>query len=157
MRDAHTVAKVRAAENALMAELPEGALMQRAASGLAAVCAGLLARADRTARTAGAGAAAGVYGSRVVVLAGSGDNGGDALHAGARLAARGAVVTAIAAGSRVHEGAAAALRGSGGGMIEGAGDRARPPIAAAGLIIDRLLGIAARLRRRDPTHGAPQE
>src|SRR5258708_15483554 len=150
MRDAHTVAKVRAAENALMAELPEGALMQRAASGLAAVCAGLLARADRTARTAGAGAAAGVYGSRVVVLAGRGDNGGDALHAGARLAARGAVVTAIAAGSRVQEGAAAALRGWGGRMIEAADDRARPAIAAADLIIDGLLGIGGRGGLRDP-------
>jgi hydroxyethylthiazole kinase-like uncharacterized protein yjeF len=150
MRDARTVAKVRAAENALMAELPEGALMQRAASGLAAACAGLLARADRTTRTTGAGAAAGVYGSRVVVLAGSGDNGGDALHAGARLAARGAVVTAIAAGSRVHEGGTAALRGSGGRMIEAADDRARPAIAAADLIIDGLLGIGGRGGLRDP-------
>src|SRR5258708_31825132 len=153
MRDAHTVAKVRAAENALMAELPEGALMQRAASGLAAVCAGLLARADRTARTAGAAAAAGVSGSGVVVLAGRGDNGGDALHAGARLAARGAVVTAIAAGSRVHEGAAAALRGSGGRMIEAADDRARPAIAAADLIIDGLLGIGGRGGLRGPAKG----
>jgi ADP-dependent NAD(P)H-hydrate dehydratase / NAD(P)H-hydrate epimerase len=150
MRDAHTVAKVRAAENALMAELPEGTLMQRAASGLGAVCAGLLARTDPAARTAAAGAAAGVYGSRVVVLAGSGDNGGDALHAGARLAARGAVVTAIAAGSRVHEGGTAALRASGGRMIEAADDRARPAIAAADLIIDGLLGIGGRGGLRDP-------
>lgn len=150
MRDAHTVAKVRAAENALMAELPEGALMQRAASGLGAVCAGLLARADPGARKAAAGAAAGVYGSRVVVLAGSGDNGGDALHAGARLAARGAVVTVIAAGSRVHEGGTAALRASGGRMIEAADDRARPAIAAADLIIDGLLGIGGRGGLRDP-------
>jgi NAD(P)H-hydrate repair Nnr-like enzyme with NAD(P)H-hydrate epimerase domain len=35
MRAAHTVEQVRAAEAALMAELPEGALMQRAAAGLA--------------------------------------------------------------------------------------------------------------------------
>src|ERR1700756_2798480 len=75
MRNAHAVADVRAAEQALMAALPPGTLMQRAAAGLAAVCAGLLPR---------------VYGSRVVVLAGSGDNGGDALYAGARLARRGA-------------------------------------------------------------------
>ena len=150
MRNAHAVAEVRAAEGALMATVPEGALMQRAASGLAAACAGLLARADPATRTAGPGAAAGVYGSRVVVLAGSGDNGGDALHAGARLAARGAVVTAIAAGSRVHEGGTAALRGSGGRMIEAADDRARPAIAAADLIIDGLLGIGGRGGLRDP-------
>ena len=70
--------------------------MQRAAAGLAAVCAGLL-------REAG-----GVYGARVVVLAGTGDNGGDALYAGARLARRGAAVTAVQAGARMHaEGARA--------------------------------------------------
>ncbi|MFG2395460.1 NAD(P)H-hydrate epimerase, partial [Streptomyces lavendulae] len=75
MRTAYSVETVRAAERELMARLPEGALMARAAAGLAAVCAGLLGR---------------VYGSRVVVLAGPGDNGGDALYAGARLARRGA-------------------------------------------------------------------
>ena len=42
MRDAYSVAKVRAAEAALMALVPDGALMQRAAAGLASVCAGLL-------------------------------------------------------------------------------------------------------------------
>ena len=150
MRDAHTVAEIRAAESALMAQLPEGALMQRAASGLAAACAGLLGRAGRTAGPAGTPGTAGVYGSRVVVLAGSGDNGGDALHAGARLAARGAVVTAIATGSHVHEGGTAALRGSGGRLIEAADDRARRVIAAADLIIDGLLGIGGRGGLRDP-------
>ena len=73
MRNAHAVADIRAAEQALMARVPPGALMQRAAAGLAAVCAGLVPR---------------VYGSRVVVLAGSGDNGGDGLYAAARLARR---------------------------------------------------------------------
>src|ERR1017187_3055931 len=81
MRNAHLVADIRVAERALMATMPEGALMQRAVAGLASVCAGLLGR---------------VYGASVVVLAGSGDNGGDALHAGAVLARRGAVVTAVA-------------------------------------------------------------
>src|ERR1700727_2230055 len=74
MRVAYSVSKVRAAEAALMALVPDGALMQRAAAGLASVCAGLLRD--------GAG---GVYGARVVVLAGTGDNGGDALYAGGRL------------------------------------------------------------------------
>jgi ADP-dependent NAD(P)H-hydrate dehydratase / NAD(P)H-hydrate epimerase len=141
VRDAHFVAAVRAAESALMAKVPEGALMQRAAAGLAAACAGLLARASRP---------AGVYGSRVAVLAGSGDNGGDALYAAARLAGRGAVVTAIAAGSRVHEGGSAALRGSGGRLVEAFDDRARPAIASADLIIDGLLGIGGRGGLRDP-------
>ncbi len=87
MRQAHAVNDVRAAERALIALVPEGTLMQRAAAGLASVCAGLLGN---------------VYGSHVVVLAGTGDNGGDALFAGARLAGRGAAVTAVAAGSGMH-------------------------------------------------------
>ncbi|MBO0805574.1 MAG: bifunctional ADP-dependent NAD(P)H-hydrate dehydratase/NAD(P)H-hydrate epimerase, partial [Nocardiopsaceae bacterium] len=70
MRDAYQVAKVRAAEAALMALVPDGTLMQRAAAGLAAVCVGLL-REGR----------GGVYGARIAVLAGPGDNGGDALYA----------------------------------------------------------------------------
>ncbi|MBO0819156.1 MAG: bifunctional ADP-dependent NAD(P)H-hydrate dehydratase/NAD(P)H-hydrate epimerase, partial [Actinobacteria bacterium] len=61
MRNAHDVATIRAAEQALMATVPPGALMQRAAAGLASVCAQLVPA---------------VYGARVVVLAGSGDNGG---------------------------------------------------------------------------------
>jgi ADP-dependent NAD(P)H-hydrate dehydratase / NAD(P)H-hydrate epimerase len=144
MRNAHAVAGVRAAEGALMALLPGGALMQRAAAGLAATCAGLLSRAGRPGPTRG------VHGSRVVVLTGSGDNGGDALYAGARLAARGAVVTAVAAAERMHEGGAAALRASGGQVIEAADQTADAAIAAADLIIDGLLGIGGRGGLREP-------
>jgi hydroxyethylthiazole kinase-like uncharacterized protein yjeF len=151
MRQAHSVADVRAAEQALMAKVPDGVLMQRAAAGLASVCAGLLGH---------------VYGSRVVVLTGTGDNGGDALYAGARLAARGASVVAIAAGSRLHEGGAAALTASGGRVVpvapppaasaghdtagndataaDGVGGEAESAIAAADLVIDGLLGIGGR-------------
>src|SRR5215831_240975 len=135
MRNAHAVADVRAAEQALMADLPPGALMQRAAAGLAAVCAGLMTR---------------VYGSRVVVLAGSGDNGGDALYAGARLARRGARVVAVAAGSRVHEEGAAALR-TAGGQVTGLGDAGlEATMHAADLVLDGLLGIGGRGGLREP-------
>ncbi len=103
MRDAYEVAAVRAAERALMELVPDGTLMGRAATGLAAVCASLLRQHPGQ-----------VYGTRVVVLAGSGDNGGDALYAGAWLARRGAAVTAVAAGSRAHPGGAEALRRAGG-------------------------------------------
>src|SRR5277367_55146 len=106
MRVAYSVSKVRAAEAALMALVPDGALMQRAAAGLASVCAGLLRD--------GAG---GVYGARVVILAGTGDNGGDALYAGERLARRGASVTAIQAGPGLHAAGAAALRAAGGRFV----------------------------------------
>jgi ADP-dependent NAD(P)H-hydrate dehydratase / NAD(P)H-hydrate epimerase len=135
MRNAHHVAAVRAAESALMAKVPEGALMQRAAAGLASVCAGLLPA---------------VYGSRVVVLVGSGDNGGDALYAAARLAARGAVVTAVAAAARVHEAGAAALRDCGGRLTDAADPAAERAIAAADLVIDGLLGIGGHGGLREP-------
>jgi ADP-dependent NAD(P)H-hydrate dehydratase / NAD(P)H-hydrate epimerase len=144
MRNAHSVAHVREAERALMAKLPDGALMQRAAAGLASVCAGLLGA---------------VSGSRVAILVGSGDNGGDALYAGARLAARGATVTAIAAAPRVHAAGAAALRASGGQLIEvaaAAADQAQIPGSAgdaihrADLVIDGLLGIGGRGGLREP-------
>src|SRR5260370_28842389 len=110
MRDAYQVAAVRAAERALMEIVPDGALMARAAAGLASVCVSLLAWYPGQ-----------VYGTRVVVLAGSGDNGGDALYAGALLARRGAAVTAIAAGPRTHPGRPAPLRAAGG---RGSGDPA---------------------------------
>ncbi len=136
MRNAHEVAKVRAAEQSLMAQLPPGTLMQRAAAGLAAVCAGL--------------AGGRVPGSRVVVLAGSGDNGGDALYAGARLAARGASVLAVRAAAKIHEAGAAALRAAG-GRVAAADDPAVPAaIGAADLILDGLLGIGGRGGLREP-------
>jgi len=135
MRRAHEVAKVRAAESALMATLPEGALMQRAAFGLASVCARLLGQA---------------YGAQVVVLTGSGDNGGDALYAGALLARRGAAVRAVTAGSRTHQGGAGALRAAG-GLLFGAADRGVPDmIAGADLIVDGMLGIGGKGGLRGP-------
>ncbi|MGZ4639906.1 MAG: NAD(P)H-hydrate epimerase, partial [Actinomycetes bacterium] len=89
MRRAYDVSTVRAAEGRAMAALPDGALMQRAAAALATVCTRLVER---------------VYGARVLLLVGTGDNGGDALFAGARLAARGARVEALLLGSRSHAG-----------------------------------------------------
>ena len=135
MRYAHQVPKVRAAEQALMAELPPGVLMQRAAAGLASVSAGLVGK---------------VPGARVVVLAGSGDNGGDALYAGARLASRGAAVLAVTAGSRVHEEGAAALRAAGGRLASPDDAAAPAALGAADLILDGLLGIGGRGGLREP-------
>jgi hydroxyethylthiazole kinase-like uncharacterized protein yjeF len=145
MRDAYQVAAVRAAEQALMGRVPDGTLMGRAAAGLASVCAAVLRAAPGH-----------VYGARVVVLAGRGDNGGDALYAGALLARRGAAVTAIAAGSAVHPGGAAALREAGGRVSSpadvGYADAvpAAHPIAGADLIVDGLLGIGGRGGLREP-------
>ncbi|MCX4456157.1 NAD(P)H-hydrate dehydratase [Streptomyces sp. NBC_01340] len=128
MRTAYSVETVRAAERELMARLAEGALMQRAAAGLAAACADLLGR---------------VYGSRVVLLVGSGDNGGDALYAGARLARRGAGVTAVLlAPERTHGAGLAALRRAG-GTVAGSG-AAEELVLRADLVVDGIVGIGGK-------------
>ncbi|MEU3890839.1 NAD(P)H-hydrate dehydratase [Streptomyces sp. NPDC029041] len=128
MRTAYSVETVRNAERELMARLPEGALMQRAAAGLAAACADLLGR---------------VYGSRVVLLVGSGDNGGDALYAGARLARRGAGVTAVLlAPERAHAAGLAALRRAG-GRVAAAG-RGEALVEGADLVLDGIVGIGGK-------------
>jgi hydroxyethylthiazole kinase-like uncharacterized protein yjeF len=158
MRDAYQVAKVRAAEAKLMALVPDGALMHRAAAGLASVAASLLRQEPGH-----------LYGARVVLLVGTGDNGGDALYTGGLLARRGVAVTAIQAGPRMHPGGAAALRAAGGrfltvapprglddtrpdagGARYDAGRDARHAIGHTDLIIDGLLGIGGKGGLREP-------
>jgi hydroxyethylthiazole kinase-like uncharacterized protein yjeF len=132
MRLAWRVADVRAAEKALMATLPEGTLMQRAAAGLARRCVLLL---DET---------GGVYGASVLLLVGSGDNGGDTLYAGASLAARGARVRALLLNpERVHLAGLAALRRAGGYTVRDLPDR-------ADLVLDGIVGIGASGGLRPP-------
>ncbi|MFZ3559310.1 NAD(P)H-hydrate dehydratase [Streptomyces sp. BH055] len=130
MRIAHDVETVRSAERALMARLPEGALMQRAAAGLATACADLLGK---------------VYGSRVALLVGSGDNGGDALYAGARLARRGAGVTALLLSpDRAHPGGLAALRAAGGTALDAQDESATERVGRADLVVDGIVGIGGK-------------
>ncbi|WP_214108762.1 NAD(P)H-hydrate dehydratase [Acrocarpospora catenulata] len=136
MRTAYTSDQIRAAEHALMATLPAGALMDRAAAGLTAVLAGLLA-----------GLHGKVYGSRVALLVGSGDNGGDTLLAGAALAERGARVEAVLAGARTHERGLATLRAAGGRAVPAPGLAA---IERADLIVDGLVGIGGAGALREP-------
>ncbi|HEY7050044.1 MAG TPA: NAD(P)H-hydrate dehydratase [Jatrophihabitantaceae bacterium] len=128
MRGVWPVSDVRAAEAALMARLPDGALMQRAAAGLAVHCGQMLGR---------------VYGASVVLLVGSGSNGGDALYAGARLADRGAQVTAVLLDpERAHRGGLIALRMAGGRAVSA---KAGPDvIEAADLVVDGILGIGGK-------------
>ncbi|WP_433251579.1 NAD(P)H-hydrate dehydratase [Streptosporangium sp. CA-135522] len=136
MLTAYTADRIRAAESTLMAGLPEGTLMERAATGLAVICARTLGR---------------VYGSRVVLLVGGGDNGGDALYAGARLASRGARVDAVLAGTRVHEAGLAALRRAGGRVTTPrAATQAGELIGAADLVVDGLAGIGGTGALREP-------
>lgn len=117
-----------------MAQLPEGTLMSRAATALA-VEAGSMLR-DVVGR---------VTGSRVVLLVGAGDNGGDALYAGARLSSRGARVDALLVADRHHEAGAAALRRAGGRVLQ-VDDlvAAAELVAQADLVVDGILGIGGR-------------
>lgn len=106
MISAYTATAIRAAEQPLLAAGHGPELMRRAAHGLTqGVVKVLRARGRR------------VYGARVVVLAGSGNNGGDALYAGAALAARGARTTAVLTGARTHAEALAAFRRAGGRCV----------------------------------------
>jgi len=122
MRHAHTVEQVRAAEHELMATLPEGALMQRAAAGLAYAVIDLLGSA---------------YGRRVLLLVGGGDNGGDALYAGAMLARRGCGVEAVLLSDRAHEAGLAALRRAGGRAVD-------QPSTRPDVVVDGIVGIGGR-------------
>jgi ADP-dependent NAD(P)H-hydrate dehydratase / NAD(P)H-hydrate epimerase len=136
VRGVWTTEQVRAAEDALLARTPEGALMRRAAFGVATHAARLL-----HSRTGG------VAGRRVVLLVGGGNNGGDALWAGHFLRRRGVAVTALLlAPDKAHPAGLAALRRSGGRVL--AADSPTPAVTAAvdgaDLAIDGIVGLQAR-------------
>ncbi|WP_104523757.1 NAD(P)H-hydrate dehydratase [Blastococcus atacamensis] len=130
----HAAGEVRAAEEPLLSALPAGALMQRAATGLGVVCLRLLGRP---------------YGADVVLLVGAGNNGGDALHAGALLAGRGARVTAVLLDpDRAHPEGLAALRRAGGRTLDH--DDAGPLLDHASLVLDGIVGIGGSGGLRAP-------
>ncbi|MBN9754343.1 NAD(P)HX epimerase / NAD(P)HX dehydratase [Pseudonocardia sp. Ae406_Ps2] len=159
MHALHTADQVRAAEAAMMRTVGDGVLMRRAAAGLAHHVGEFLGS---------------TYGRRVVLLVGAGDNGGDALWAGAGLRRRGAHVTAVLlAPDRAHPEGLAALRrargrvlaltpsapaadpggtGAGTPVAAGAGglDAARALVAGADVVVDGIVGISGRGALRDP-------
>ncbi|WP_083709308.1 NAD(P)H-hydrate dehydratase [Williamsia sterculiae] len=98
--------------------------MRRAASGLAgAVAAELRSRHGA------------VYGRAVTLVIGSGDNGGDALFAGAVLRRRGVAVSAVlTAPDRAHAAGLAAFRSAGGRVVDGVPDTAE-------LVVDGVVGL----------------
>jgi hydroxyethylthiazole kinase-like uncharacterized protein yjeF len=125
--DAWRVERVRAAEDALLRRVPEGLLMRRAAFGLATRTAAVLE--ERT------GA---VSGRHVGLLVGAGNNGGDALWAGAFLRRRGVAVTAVLlAPDRAHQEGLAALRRAGGRTGDELPDR-------ADVVLDGIVGLSGK-------------
>ncbi len=125
MRHYFSADAIRDAEAPLLASLPDGALMRRAAFGLATEIIREL--------TAVAG---GVAGRRVCAVVGSGDNGGDALWAATFLRRRGAAADAVLLKpERTHPKALAAFRAAGGRIVESVA-------AATDLVIDGVVGIS---------------
>ena len=125
MRHYYSVDAIRDAEAPLLASLPDGALMRRAAFGLATeIIRELTVRAG------------GVAGRRVCAVVGSGDNGGDALWAATFLRRRGAAADAVLLNpDRTHRKGLAAFRKAGGRIVESVS-------AATDLVIDGVVGIS---------------
>lgn len=87
----------------------------------------------------------------MVLLVGSGNNGADALFAGALLRRRGVAVTAmLTAPDRTHAAALNAFRRAGGRSAEASGTVALSALSSAELVIDGLLGIGGRPPLRRP-------
>ncbi len=125
MRHYYSADAIRAAEAPLLASLPEGALVRRAAFGLATAIARELALLT-----------GGVAGRRICAVVGSGDNGGDALWAATFLRRRGAAAAAVLLNpDRTHKPALAAFTRAGGAVVQSIP-------AATDLVIDGVVGIS---------------
>jgi ADP-dependent NAD(P)H-hydrate dehydratase / NAD(P)H-hydrate epimerase len=125
MRHYYTADEIREAEAPLLASLPEGGLMRRAAFGLAT------AIVRELVLLTGA-----VSGGRVCAVVGSGDNGGDALWAATFLRRRGVAAAAVILNpDRTHKAALAAFIRAGGRVVQ-------TVPAATDLVIDGVVGIS---------------
>ena len=122
----HTAEQVRAADAAQIALLPDGELMQRAAKGLADVLREELAGRPSTA----------------LLLVGPGNNGGDALYAGAMLAVAGIDVAAWRASESCHMGGWESFVDAGGREVDQAG--AIASVGTVGVVVDGVYGVGAR-------------
>ncbi|MCX7289752.1 NAD(P)H-hydrate epimerase, partial [Janthinobacterium sp.] len=136
-----SIAELRAIEQAAMRDLPQGLLMQRAGQAAASAALKLLHAGDGAGETGH---------RRVLVLAGPGDNGGDALEAAAHLAGSGTEVLVwlapeAQATSPEREQALSRARNSAARCMEAATSMASAAVGAAQwhLVIDGLFGIGA--------------
>lgn len=135
--DRHLVVPVYSAQQVRDAEIPylkRGVpLMMRAAVALAEVAARMVTWSKD-------------HGPVIIVLVGSGNNGGDALYAAAELAFRGATVLAVPLGQRWHEAAMTAALEAGVSILEQ--EEVESASSNADLIIDGILGTGTT---GDPT------
>ncbi|MBA3020553.1 MAG: bifunctional ADP-dependent NAD(P)H-hydrate dehydratase/NAD(P)H-hydrate epimerase [Actinobacteria bacterium] len=127
MMDGYRVEAIRAAEARAFADIDPFVLMQRAAAGLATA---ILRRLERP------------YGSRVLLVVGSGNNGGDALFAGVRLAARGVQVSCWRVAESVHPAGWAALQDVGGREVDAIA--ALSLLTRVDAVVDGVAGIGSR-------------
>jgi hydroxyethylthiazole kinase-like uncharacterized protein yjeF len=140
VRGVWTAEQIRDTEKVLLERTPDGALMRRAAFGLAVVARRMLGA---------------VSGSHVVLLVGAGNNGGDALWAGVELRRRGVGVTAVLLSpDRAHPAGLAALRRSGGRIVAagaaGFDTAVAQAVAGADLALDGIVGISGHGGLRPP-------
>jgi hydroxyethylthiazole kinase-like uncharacterized protein yjeF len=120
-RPGYSAEQVRAAERPLMdAGVP---LMHMAATALAAQLRSL-------------------HPTRLLLLVGPGDNGGDALYAGAELAAEGVTVAALPVADRMHDGGSSAARAAGVRFVTAADAAAETELAD--VVVDGILGTGSR-------------
>lgn len=128
---AYSVTDVRAAEESAMQQQAEGELMALAGAGLAQVAE--LRLGD---------------GVRVAVLAGAGNNGGDALYAAARLASAGDNVAVVQVATGVHRAGLDAAVAAGAVVLQWSDgpipDGVAQALADADVVIDGILGIGGR-------------
>ncbi|WP_132993987.1 NAD(P)H-hydrate dehydratase [Gordonia zhaorongruii] len=130
----HSADAIRAAERATGTLFSDGVLMKRAAYAVAATVIAELGRGH-----------AGVYGRRVGLVVGAGDNGGDALYAARHLRRRGVAVDAVlTAPERVHAAALADFRDSGGRIV------GELSIGTTDIVVDAVVGLGGHGPLRDP-------
>src|ERR1700754_3176885 len=137
MRGVWTAQQVRESEAVLLGRRAGGALMRRAAFGLAVYAHRMLARNGPAS------------GRRVALFVGAGNNGGDALWAGGELRRRGVGVTAVLLDpARAHPEGLAALRRAGGRFVDV--DAGLVAALGADLVIDGIVGISGHGALREP-------
>ncbi len=137
---AASAAAIREAEREPLEREGEAALMDRAAAAVARRARELLA--DRGASLAD---------SSIAILVGRGNNGGDALIAGAVLARDGATVTALLLSSSAHARGGELLGAAGGTIVAESDVEGRAGvIERADLVIDGIVGLGASPGLREP-------